>query len=790
LINEASTDWKAAAGGVIMRSSEIWGGRHFLLIPTDGERIKDKFWELLEAYSPDHIAVYNLTFADKEVAEPTEYASTRSRLRDDWNAKNYGSDFDEWFEKQAEVTFHDKLTISITLERQLIDRLSPFHFQDRAVQHHLSRQSGFGFPLTKISDIISFTTTHIGQVALPKKIEDPVAALLVHSQTGSASSGYCSQLKEHGFTANPLPDNYPTPHFVQHIFGGKGLIADTETDYWRPTDDYLPRTPFGLSMLHLGRYYTSGVHLEYREPVVVVIGDTADDFCLYYSLSRMHEQVCWLPLAWLRNCYRSHMANYKRYKQGQPPRDLGEEQRLTYNLIDLFWQLIEYGQGEKRVELRSMSLNVRQLSVCRKQMTACCMIDPAEFASRIDCIPIERSSTGCILRVFEQDNYSNNETVSFVGNDTVSPFPTPRPKNFSEVRPSGHYWLTSLRVEGYEPPPLPVLGTEIVNMHGLGTLSRVANDGIVYHCPNVGYFGGGIDAVLVRPKIHLPDEMALLSAYFGSIGVTIQLSDKGKYLADTLERFGGLDALATFVKNGRTRRILDKFMSKKIARDGSIIYLNNDQRTYLNLTAIKAAVRDIDQAAALVDDLIGKRVLERGYILHCERCSLSSWYSLDVLTSEFTCNRCSFQQQFTVTHWKQPVEPHWYYRLAETVYQFYLHNSHLTAQALWKLKSQSKLAFQFVPEIDLIGFPSQGKKRELDIACILDGQIIIGEGKTEDLHPRDADKFETLLKMLGKRPDCLVFATAQTKVSSAFRSRIATLPGAEILVFRDLYDRS
>ncbi len=128
LINEASTDWKAAAGGVIMRSSEIWGGRHFLLIPTDGERIKDKFWELLEAYSPDHIAVYNLTFADKEVAEPTEYASTRSRLRDDWNAKNYGSDFDEWFEKQAEVTFHDKLTISITLERQLIDRLSPFHF--------------------------------------------------------------------------------------------------------------------------------------------------------------------------------------------------------------------------------------------------------------------------------------------------------------------------------------------------------------------------------------------------------------------------------------------------------------------------------------------------------------------------------------------------------------------------------------------------------------------------------------------------------------------------------------
>jgi hypothetical protein len=333
------------------------------------------------------------------------------------------------------------------------------------------------------------------------------------------------------------------------------------------------------------------------------------------------------------------------------------------------------------------------------------------------------------------------------------------------------------------------LGTEIIKLRGLGTETRVANDGIAYHCPNVAYFGGGIDAVLVRPRIHLPDEMALLGAYFGSIDVTIKYSDKGNYFVDTLERFGGLDAAGAFIKARPTRRILDKFISGRNAEDGSVIFLTNDQRAYLNFGAIRASLRDKERAAALVDELVGKRVLERGYIFQCQRCRLSSWYSLDVLTSDFSCTRCSFRQQFTVTHWKQPIEPHWYYRLAETVYQFYSHHSHLTVQVLHKLKSQSKQAFHYVPEIELQDFPAPGKKRELDIACISDGRIIIGEGKTEALRPKDAEKFETLLKRLGKRPDRIVFATSLSSVTREFKARIGGLPGSEVLLFRDLYER-
>ena len=796
LINEDSIYWKAAVTGVITCAAEVWGGRHFLLIPTNGARIREKFWEVLEAYSPDHMGVYRLSLAGMEFADPAGFVEIKQRNRSAWQAQGFQTDFDEWFEKQARVTAVDDLSISDDLERELIARLGPFHLNDHAVLQSLSCGSGFGFPFTKISDIISFATRNIGRVTLLKPIEDPVLGLMIHSRTGLASPEYRRKLSDEGFSIAPLPANYPTADFMEHVLGRTHIMLGGATgpNLWIPDQDYMPSTPFGISMLHLGDYYDARTHQAYREPVVVILGDSVEDFCLYYSLSRLHENVFWLPLAWLKNSHQASMVNERLFREGRPLNDFDEERRLTFRLIDLFYERIEHGRGEKRIELRSMSLNFRQLATRRRQIIDCCMVDKTTFAARIDCVRIEESSTKCILRVFEEDNYSNSEPVVFIGKDAVTPFPTPRPKNFSVVKPYGHFWLTSLRIEGYEPPSLPSLGPAIVNIRGLGTESRVASDGIAYHCPNVAYFGGGLDAVLVRPKIHMPDEMELLGAYFAEIGVTIQYSDKGNYFLDTVERFGSLDAAGEFIKGRRTRRILDKFMSKAIAENGNIIYLDNDQRAYLSFEAVRASIGAREEAAALIDNLVRKRIIERGYILQCERCRLASWYGIDALTAEFVCSRCSFKQQFTVSHWKQPLEPRWYYKLAETVYQFYFHNSHLTLQVLYKLKGQSKRAFHYVPEINLLDFPEPGKKKELDIACIVDGKIVIGEGKTgksrsEILRSKDVEKFETIVKMHAKRPDEIVFATALRSVSKEFKSRISRVPGRRVLLFSDLYDR-
>ena len=786
LINENSNFWQSAINGTIAQASKVWGGQHFLIVPTDGVRIKDKFWEVLEAYSPDHIGVYTLTVTDLAEVQPEKYTEVKEHYRRGWEKQGFTLDFEEWFTDSAAASPVDELEISADLEAELLARLSPFHFQDRAVKERISASSGFGFPFTKIAKVIGATTSHIGQITLPKPIDDPTLSILVHSKTGLATPSYQTELTETGFSVKALPEDYKMLEFAGHAFSVEFPHLAGDDKLWHPTEDYMERTPFGVCMMHLGSFYLMDRHTP-EEPIVAVIGDTVDDFCLYYCLSRLHGDVYWLPLDWLNGCSSALDKNYELYQKGEQGEPLELRHELTRGLVNRFYQKIEFGHGSNRIQLRSMSLDQAGLENVRGQMDRC-SYSKGEYASHVDCTPIEEPSTNCTFRAFEVGNYANDHSLVFINNISIAPFVGPKPKSFTEIRLPHHYWLASLRIEGYEPPALPTLGTKILNMHGTTTMSRVAKDGIVYQLPNMAYFGGDVDSNMVRPKIHLLNEMDLLGEYFATIGTTIRYSDKGNYFVDTLDRLGGLQEAASSIRSPKTRSILEKFITKKNADDGSVIYLINDQRAYLNLDAFTESMGDPESAAGVADSLVGKRVIQRGHIFHCERCRLSSWYSIDGLTIEFECSRCSLRQQFTRSHWKNPVEPRWYYKLAETIYQFYLHNSHLTVQVLDALQSESRYAFHYVPEIELIDFPSAGKKKEMDVACILDGQIVFGECKTEQLSPRDVEKFEALVKVHKRRPDRIVFATTHKTVTGDFQSRVATLPNSQVMTFSQLYD--
>jgi len=72
------------------------------------------------------------------------------------------------------------------------------------------------------------------------------------------------------------------------------------------------------------------------------------------SLSRLHGDIYWMPLAWLRSSHRVSVTNERLYVEGLPVREFDQEHKLTFRLIDLFFERIEHGRGEKRIELRSM----------------------------------------------------------------------------------------------------------------------------------------------------------------------------------------------------------------------------------------------------------------------------------------------------------------------------------------------------------------------------------------------------------------------------------------------------
>jgi hypothetical protein len=280
----------------------------------------------------------------------------------------------------------------------------------------------------------------------------------------------------------------------------------------------------------------------------------------------------------------------------------------------------------------------------------------------------------------------------------------------------------------------------------------------------------------------------IIRQYFGEVGLQIQPSDKGNFLIDTIARFGDLASAAVFIRDPKTRAILDLFLTKASAADGHVVYLQEEQRAFISYDGVFNCVGS--DAAQVVDELIGKDILRRGLALWCNRCRLASWYDFARLTTRFTCRRCDQTQQFTKTNWKSPEEPRWYYALAETVYQCYTHNSFLTILALDHLRARSKSSFDYLPEIDILNFPSQGEKHEIDIACLVDGLIMVGECKTTDLRPRDVGKYEKLAGTLGRRPDEIVFATSLDQVTEAFKTRVDGVPGASVLMTKDLITQS
>ena len=432
-----------------------------------------------------------------------------------------------------------------------------------------------------------------------------------------------------------------------------------------------------------------------------------------------------------------------------------------------------------------MSLNSDELKRSLAVMDRIHWGGRGEIADHAKVIELADMSTKCIARVIEANNFMNQQEMVFIDGKSVGSVATPKPKNFSLINPADHRWLASVQISGYVRPSLPFLGFQVAPTHE----SRVAADGIVYLCPGIAVFAGDIDANLTRPQLIMISFQEIMRQYFAESGLELRPSDKGNYLTDTIRRFGGLEAAAKFIADSKTRAVLDLFRQEQSDKDDHVVDLRPEGgRAFVSYAGLQSCVGD--DAAAVIDELVGKDILWRGMIFLCTRCQLSAWYDFADLTTEFTCRRCRYRQQFTKTNWKSPDEPRWYYALVETVYQCYTHNSYLTILTLDRSRRDSKFSFEYLPEMDVINFPVPGKSHEIDVLAMVDGHIVFGECKTESLKPSHTNKYEALAKVLTTTPHEIVFATSHKEVSQAFRQKLEGIVGSGLFTGEDLLTTS
>lgn len=159
-----------------------------------------------------------------------------------------------------------------------------------------------------------------------------------------------------------------------------------------------------------------------------------------------------------------------------------------------------------------------------------------------------------------------------------------------------------------------------------------------------------------------------------------------------------------------------------------------------------------------VSELLDKGILERGFVLKCASCQYESWYPADQVGQDFRC-ACCYQTQ--VYH----VSPHWLYKLPEVIYRGFDQNMMVPLLALNYLSQEKHFAFSWIPDSDLYWARRDGteQKQNLDIICLRDGHLLIGEAKSNDeIKENQVAFYERVLRTVSS-VDGLIFATSQAQ---------------------------
>jgi hypothetical protein len=749
-------NWQSTCIRIIEFFSAAWGGGYNIIVPTDGKTIPQQFWQILDIYDADYFFFYYHTGKDVKLNEPEKYAQWVEKELEHFVKTGPVSDIDSARKQIDEALMRSQLTSqpSAELRSQLIKKLAPFHFEDHAFEGGISVGSVPNYPLAPLTKLLP-NVEHPARIVTYEPKYGGLYPLWITSVTGSQTEEMTAEFNALGVLTETTPaDNYgPVDLFVSPIEGMRRA-------------QYQLVTPFDLSNIDTGLYQPVRA-MARNEPIVLVLGDTLADFCLYYSLARLRHSVIWLPLTFLRS--QSETGGHRTLLDGYVDH-LKNAASISQRQRDPKYTLVSASADKDHFDSAIRALD--EAGYGRSNL----------IGESVTVGPDLRTLLQHPLRLYERDNVFRPSPLAISETAVLDFFETPKPKNFNRIDPYENRWITEINIPAHQLPRNHHIGQWVVrHPTSLSNTARVAKSGISYFCPNSAYFGGDIDTSLVRPTVHIPDAFQTFEYLFDREGYSASTSDKGFFARDTVQKFGNLSTVGSLLRPTAMREMLLKFLDHlKPAQgahdEGAVL---NDKRRYLNLPTISKYLGSDKAAQAAIELLLTAQVLQRGFIFKCRLCRNADWFSLDEVSQSFKCKRCGRTQGISAqNYWYGEHEPGWFYKLDEIVYQFLRHNGYVTLLALDYLKRKAKESFLYTPDMELTKHGATDVIMELDILCIPDGVMSIGEAKKEDrLGSSKREEIETvqrynrLAEQIGA--ESLVFATFADSWSDRTQAYIA-----------------
>lgn len=789
LIDSSDIDWHHTALRIIEFLSSIWGGKHSVVVPTDGSTIEPVFWAILERFSPDYVYFYKKTWADIKVSSPEGYAAQLQKLIELYDRGGPVFEVEKIrIDSELQGAPASHFVLGTALCAEIAERLVPFHFES-----HFEWVIGNGYvphQLTGILDVLPCVERP--QSFASFEVPPEINTLWWTALTGAYSKALAEQLHSLSLNEGVIRASADAlGGFVDWIARGAvnsepGGINEILGDRpgFMPPDQTRP-TPFDISMSCTGLYGSAISFRDLGDHFALVLGDSVADFCLSYCLPRIGHRAAWLPSAWI---------DALQSKRDTP---LGN---CVFSVVYAAPHNVRQGTGVKVCSVSKGIAYVSEALEILKQHAGIGLngerVDPVE-AMQVVATPAPTITPYCI------DSPNHPEIYPFLGDRSAGAIRSPRPTGFSKLKASKHRWVAEVSARSRAVPTIPHIAEHLIVLpQPLGAFAvRVSHQALAYACPGFSLIiGDDINANLQSPEIGLFDTFAAVSFVAATKGSACQLSDKGIYQRDSFNKLGGVSKAAKLFKADGSRAVFEKFLDHTKRKQGTYdegCVLDAEKRTYLDLTPIEKIMGgDPTAAVLLLDELTAAKVIYRGFALRCAVCKHAAWYSLADLTDEFRCTRCGRQQTISRQHWREPAAPQIFYKLDEIVYQFLKNDGDVVALSLDYMARKTRHPFNYSPEIEFRNADS-ALIGEIDFCAVYDGELTIGEAKRRgELAASDREsqkvieKYVYLANMLNARRVLFCTISGEWKNSTveavhrAFQGRLAmpTFVAAEELL--------
>jgi hypothetical protein len=401
----------------------------------------------------------------------------------------------------------------------------------------------------------------------------------------------------------------------------RGLIAEEEVEYALTFPD-LTRIGLGVTgsprwTKGLGR---SEVENDYRAPLVVTgTQDSVEDFALYWNLRAEHPFADPFPL-WL-------------------PLDLLEDGKGADVLERALGRANE---GLVTPRVRRGSVRIVSASTGAEELEERLREGYPEVQIGVDSF-VELFRTRC-----DYHHTTEHDTAHFErGRASIRP---PRSEDLKHFIPYIDHVAYDVGVEGVW---LPQSGSLVRKLNWMPEDSRK----LVSKRGTLRFVKSYNKEVVFQPdllELRTPDGWSLLSSIFEESGYSIEPTTKSRAALGQLELLGGTENIDV-VASSKVRKLLREL---SLRRGGERLFVA--ERKTLSFARFEEEL-GTNAAREILRWLVERRVVFRGTILECPRCTTSAWYPVDRVGEVWRCDGCQEESPVPL----DMDETDWHYRINE-----------------------------------------------------------------------------------------------------------------------------